>query len=133
MEDHKCSCKDELSMNDYQDGALRTANVYRDSVSELTDDPKMQTLLRLLYVTTKLAGEAGEVAEKVGKIIRDHNGIITDELAAELAMELGDVLWYGAATADEIDYPLEVIAQANLDKLARRALTGKLKGSGDKR
>lgn len=126
----RCSLK--LTMNEYQASAIKTA-VYIESAEALTDDEGLRSLLRLFYVATKLAGEAGEVAEKVGKILRDHDGILTEELAADLVLELGDVLWYSAATADEIGYTLEAIARANLDKLARRALAGTIKGSGDSR
>lgn len=85
----------------------------------------------ILYPTLGLAGEAGEVAEKVKKIIRDNKQIIDEK--EEIAKELGDVLWYVAAIARDIGYSLDVIAEINLDKLADRKARGTLQGNGDNR
>jgi NTP pyrophosphatase (non-canonical NTP hydrolase) len=74
----------------------------------------------LEYPTLGLAGEAGEVANIVKKIQRDHGGIINDDIRAKLKDELGDVLWYISACADELDITLNEIAAFNVDKLARR-------------
>ncbi|MGZ4267983.1 MAG: nucleoside triphosphate pyrophosphohydrolase family protein [Solirubrobacteraceae bacterium] len=87
----------------------------------------------IVYPTLGLAGEAGEVAEKVKKLIRDDAGVLSEERRAALAAELGDVLWYVAQVATEARLELEAIAQANLDKLASRAQRGMLSGSGDDR
>jgi len=89
------------------------------------------TKFSILYPTLGLAGEAGEVAEKVKKIIRDNKQIIDEK--EEIAKELGDVLWYVAAIARDIGYSLEVIAEINLDKLADRKARGTLQGNGDNR
>ncbi len=86
-----------------------------------------------MYPTLGLSGETGEIAEKVKKIIRDDQGVITDEKRDQIAKEAGDVLWYLSQLATEIDYSLEDIAQMNLDKLASRAARGVLSGSGDNR
>jgi len=86
-----------------------------------------------VYPTLGLSGETGEIAEKVKKIIRDDQGVITDEKRDQIAKEAGDVLWYLSQLATEIDYSLEDIAQMNLDKLASRAARGVLSGSGDNR
>ena len=80
-----------------------------------------------------MVGEAGEVAEKVKKVIRDEGGVFTEEKKVELAKELGDVLWYIANIAADIDMELNLIATMNLDKLASRAERNKLSGSGDNR
>ena len=85
----------------------------------------------IVYPTLGLAGEAGEVAEKVKKLLRDDAGVMTDERLQALAGELGDVLWYVAQVATEAD--LEEVAQANLDKLLSRQERGVLSGSGDSR
>jgi NTP pyrophosphatase (non-canonical NTP hydrolase) len=87
----------------------------------------------LLYPTLGLCGEAGEVAEKVKKLIRDDAGVLTDERRAALAKELGDVLWYVAQVATEAELDLDEIAAANLDKLLSRQARGVLQGSGDER
>lgn len=87
----------------------------------------------LSYVSLGLVGEAGEIANKVKKILRDKGGIVTDEDTIELSKELGDVLWYLARLADEIGYPLEVIAQSNVNKLRSRKERGVISGSGDNR
>ena len=77
-------------------------------------------LKNLEYPTLGLTGEAGEVANIVKKIQRDYGGIITDEIRAKLKDELGDVLWYISACADELGLTLEEIAEFNVDKLAKR-------------
>lgn len=85
----------------------------------------------ILYPTLGLAGEAGEVAEKVKKIIRDNKSIIDEK--ESVAKELGDVLWYVAAVARDIGYSLEVIAEMNIEKLESRKERGVLQGNGDNR
>jgi NTP pyrophosphatase (non-canonical NTP hydrolase) len=75
-----------------------------------------------------LANEAGEVLGKVKKIIRD--GTFNRE---DIADELGDVLWYAAALARDLNVDLSTIARRNLNKLASRKERGTLGGSGDKR
>ncbi len=87
----------------------------------------------LLYPTLGLCGEAGEVAEKVKKMVRDDAGVLTPERREGLAKELGDVLWYVAQVATEAGLDLSVVAGANLDKLLSRQERGVLQGSGDER
>lgn len=87
----------------------------------------------IVYPTLGLAGEAGEVAEKVKKLLRDDGGVMSDERRAALAGELGDVLWYVAQVATEAELDLQEIAQGNLDKLLSRQERGVLSGSGDER
>jgi NTP pyrophosphatase (non-canonical NTP hydrolase) len=87
----------------------------------------------LLYPTLGLCGEAGEVAEKVKKMIRDDGGVLSGERRAALAKELGDVLWYVAQLATEAGLELDVVAQDNLDKLRSRRRRNVLQGSGDDR
>ncbi len=74
----------------------------------------------LEYPTLGLAGEAGEVANIVKKIQRDHGGVINDDTRAKLLDELGDVLWYISACADELGLTLSQIADYNVQKLAKR-------------
>lgn len=86
-----------------------------------------------IYPTLGLCGEAGEVADKVKKVIRDRDGRFTPEVTRALELELGDVLWYVAQLATELGLELEQVAQANLDKLASRAERGVIAGEGDHR
>ncbi|MEX0588672.1 MAG: nucleoside triphosphate pyrophosphohydrolase family protein [Cyanobium sp.] len=86
-----------------------------------------------IYPTLGLCGEAGEVADKVKKVIRDQQGHFSKEVITELQLELGDVLWYVAQLATELGLELDQIAQANLDKLASRAARNVISGSGDNR
>jgi NTP pyrophosphatase (non-canonical NTP hydrolase) len=85
------------------------------------------------YTALGLASEAGEVAGKVKKVIRDYDGILNDAHRAQIADELGDVLWYVARLADDMGIKLADIAAGNIDKLSNRAERGVLGGSGDKR
>ena len=89
---------------------------------------------RILYPALGLAGEAGEVANKVKKFIRD--GAAQDEYLAkriEIGYEIGDVLWYCAVLAKEMEMDLGHIMEKNLQKLADRKKRGTLSGSGDNR
>ena len=86
-----------------------------------------------IYPTLGLVGESGEVAEKVKKVIRDKNGIFDQETLIAIKKELGDVLWYISNLSSELNFSLEDIAEENLNKLKKRSLEGKIKGSGDNR
>ena len=105
---------------EYQERSRRTAT-YPDAGDNI------------VYPTLGLAGEAGEVAEKVKKLLRDDGGVMSQERREALAGELGDVLWYVAQVATEAGLDLEQIAQGNLDKLLSRQQRGVLSGSGDSR
>ena len=107
------------TLNEYQQGALETA-IY----------PKEY---KIIYPSLGLAGEAGEVCDKIKKIIRNNNCEVSDDKKREIAKELGDVLWYIATLANDIDYKLEDIARMNYDKLHSRQQRGVLGGSGDNR
>ena len=77
-----------MTINEYQEKALETA-IY----------PKEY---KVVYPALGMAGEAGEVADKVKKVIRDNNGEISKEKALEIAKEIGDVLWYCATLANDL-------------------------------
>ena len=86
-----------------------------------------------IYPTLGLVGEAGEVAEKVKKVIRDKKGIFDEESKKAIKKELGDVLWYLANLCTEFEFNLDDVAFQNLEKLKIRAAEGRITGSGDDR
>jgi NTP pyrophosphatase (non-canonical NTP hydrolase) len=96
-----------MNFEDYQSEASQTAHYPR-------------RMSNLEYPTLGLAGEAGEVANIVKKIQRDHGGVLNDEIRGKLKDELGDVLWYISACADELGLTLQGIAEYNVNKLAKR-------------
>lgn len=108
-----------MNANDYQEWT-RTVAVY----------PAAQGVN---YTILGLVGEAGEVADKYKKVIRDNAGELDDIRRAELIAEIGDVAWYLARLLDELDVPLEQIFDLNYEKLTSRKQRGKLQGSGDNR
>lgn len=89
--------------------------------------------LPLAYPALGLVGEAGEVAEKVKKLARDHKGILSYEYRDEIIRELGDVLWYISAIANDMGVPLSTVVEANIRKLADRRRRSTLQGEGDAR
>lgn len=109
-----------MDFNEYQKKSRKTANYY-----DAGDN--------FIYPTLGLAGEAGEVADKIKKIMRDDGGVVSDEKAVAIKKELGDVLWYIAQISTELGFKLDDVAQTNIDKLYKRMDEGKLGGSGDNR
>ena len=108
-----------------------TAAEYQSRACETAIFPKKQAME---YLTLGLTGESGEIANKVKKFIRD--GATKDEYLAkriEIGYEIGDVLWYCAVLAEELEMNLGHIMEKNLDKLADRHKRGKISGSGDNR
>ncbi|MCK4823128.1 nucleoside triphosphate pyrophosphohydrolase family protein [bacterium] len=87
----------------------------------------------LVYPVLGLNGEAGEVAEKVKKLIRDNESKFDKKFSDDMVKELGDVLWYVAAICDEMGFSMATIAQTNIKKLNDRSIRNKLSGSGDNR
>jgi len=109
-----------IEFDEYQRGALRTASA-RDKKNEL------------LHLVLGLVGESGEIAEKFKKWVRDCDSDEARIDRADIAKELGDVLWYVAVLADYLDLSLDDVATGNLAKLASRQARGVLGGSGDER
>ena len=103
-----------MDFTTYQAGARRTATYPQTA--------------RITYPALGLAGEAGEVANQVKKILRDDAGQVTSERRAKILDELGDVLWYAAALASDLGASLDEVAEGNLQKLAARAENGTIKG-----
>ena len=116
-ENHKYKKISDLDM--YQKVALTTA-IY----------PREQAII---YPTLGLTGEAGEVANKVKKIIRDGSDSKDEKLVSEIKAEIGDCLWYIAVLANDFDIKLSDIASTNIEKLANRQKNGTIHGSGDTR
>lgn len=110
-----------MTFEEYQKQALSTVLTTGDEFKDL------------LHWVLGLTGEAGEVAEKLKKIVRDKNSLVSEEDKIEMAKELGDVLWYLAVFAHDLGVPLDTIARQNLDKLQSRKARGVLGGSGDNR
>ncbi len=108
-----------MTLNEYQSKALETA-IYPQETA-------------IVYPTLGLTGEAGEVSDKVKKVIRDNGSEFTDDKKREIAKEIGDVLWYCATLSRDLGFTLEEIAQINYEKLHSRQVRGQLHGSGDNR
>lgn len=108
-----------MDINEYQHKARETAKYPNEH--------------GITYCALGLTGEAGEVADKIKKIIRDKEGKFTEKDRAEIAKELGDVLWYIANLSFEMNLSLEYVARQNIMKLSSRAQRGVIGGSGDNR
>lgn len=88
---------------------------------------------KLMGMVLGLSDESGEVLGKFKKLLRDKQGVITDEDKAEIVKELGDVLWYVTTVSHLLGYNLEDVARKNNEKLLSRKDRGTLAGSGDNR
>ncbi|MDP9249352.1 MAG: nucleoside triphosphate pyrophosphohydrolase family protein [bacterium] len=110
-----------MELNEYQKKALRTAN-YEEKY-------------KIIYPVLGLGNEAGEVMGKVKKWLRgdDGVGVLSDERRQALKEEMGDVFWYLAVLARDLDLTLEEIADVNIKKLESRQARGTIKGDGDNR
>ena len=86
-----------------------------------------------IYPTLGLVGEAGEIAEKIKKALRDNKGEIDEERLENLKKELGDVLWYVAQLSTELGLSLDEVANTNIEKLQSRKKRGVISGDGDDR
>ena len=105
-------------------------DMYQQVAKQTAIYPREQAII---YPTLGLTGEAGEVANKVKKIIRDDGYKNNESLVQEISAEIGDCLWYISVLADDIGCKLSDIANANLEKLANRKEKGTIHGSGDTR
>lgn len=108
-----------MKANEYQEWSEKTAIYPKDA--------------GLAYVILGLMSEAGEVAGKYKKCIRDDNGILSEERKNQMIDETGDILWYLARLSQELNTTLEEVMQRNHDKLEDRLARNVIKGSGDNR
>lgn len=111
-----------MTLDEYQNAAAATA-IYPDQGS----------FEGLKYCALKLNGEAGEVADHVGKAMRDDGGKLTEARHKQLIKEAGDNLWYLAMLAFELGVTLDYIARVNITKLEDRKARGVIHGSGSDR
>jgi NTP pyrophosphatase (non-canonical NTP hydrolase) len=116
---HEIEGRKLMRFDEYQKAAMETV-VYPDEIG-------------LAYTALGLAGEAGEIANKVKKVYRDSGGVLDTGRRAAIADEMGDALWYLAALATELGVSLDKVADDNIAKLAQRAEAGVLQGDGDNR
>lgn len=110
-----------MNFDEYQEQAATTALFTGDDFMDL------------LHWTLGVGGEAGEITEKIKKIVRDKHGQLDNSDKEDLMKEVGDVLWYLAVLSRHLGYDFSEVAQANLDKLKSRQERNKLGGSGDNR
>ena len=108
-----------MDLNEYQKRAMEIA--------------KYPSEYDVIYPALGLTGEAGEVADKVKKVISDNHGLFDDKRKVEIAKELGDVLWCIAAMSNDLGYDLDTIANMNIAKLSSRKERGVIGGEGDNR
>lgn len=116
-----------MLINDYQKVAHETASYPSGTVGEY------QHAVDYIYPALGLAEEAGEVAGKFAKAVRDNEGVLDEVRKREIIKELGDVCWFVAELCTVLHVPLSEVMQKNLDKLASRKERGVIHGSGDNR
>lgn len=120
-----------MEFDDYQAKA-KTTDLGIENMGEVMAK-KSLNVPEFLDKVLGLAGESGEFADKVKKIMRDKRGDFTEAERIELLKELGDTLWYVAEVALYLDMPMSELAKMNLEKLASRKARGALVGAGDNR
>jgi NTP pyrophosphatase (non-canonical NTP hydrolase) len=108
-----------------------TFNEYQEFTGTVAAYPNVGE--NFIYPTLGLAGESGEVAEKIKKVLRDQGGVISDEKREEIKKELGDVLWYVSQISAELGLKLDDVASFNVEKLSSRRDRGVIHGDGDNR
>ena len=113
-----------MELNEYQKKAAKY-----DLFEQVSDFREVGFIEKVLGLT----GEAGETTDKIKKVLRDKNGVISDEDRDLIVKELGDTLWYIAAIARYLGVKLSEVAAENIDKLESRYRRNKLHGEGDER
>jgi NTP pyrophosphatase (non-canonical NTP hydrolase) len=120
-----------LRLDDYQKIAHETADYPEGKVIDTKEG--VEHYINYIYPALGLAEEAGEVAGKYAKAVRDNAGVIDEERKKEIVKELGDVLWFVSELCSSLGVSLSEVAQKNLDKLSSRKERGVIHGSGDNR
>lgn len=116
------------------DLAMRPLHDFDGYQVDASETAKYDQEHKLYYLSLGLVGEAGEFANKVKKIIRDNDGILTEEIKASLVDELGDILWYMAVFCEDVlNVPFSDVPSANIAKLRSRKERNAIHGSGDNR
>jgi len=108
-------------------------DAYQETAAETAVFPRKSQLETLMYLGLGLTGESGESAEKIKKLYRDYNGVITEEFRDNLIKELGDIIWYASQIALELGVNFSEVAERNIEKLQSRMKQNKIQGSGDNR
>lgn len=130
-----------MLFNEYQNKTDETA-IYDKAIDEYVDSleiadkskaDNLKSLLGITYVILGITGEAGELANKMKKVIRDGNGILSASTMIDLAKENGDVTWYNGRIFKHLGLTFEEGAKLNLNKLNQRKENSTLQGSGDNR
>jgi len=130
-----------LTLNKYQEQTRETA-IYQTAIDTFVNEleipnngkaQKLKNLLGFTYVVLGMVGEAGELANKLKKVIRDSNGEINLSDMLQLAKENGDMTWYNARAFEHLGFTFQEGAEMNLKKLFERKLSNSLQGSGDNR
>ena len=117
----------------FENGEAITLDQYQRQANDTAIYLGQGMSLGLAYVALGLTGEAGEIANKIKKILRDDNLSLTQDRCNELKKELGDLMWYCAQLATELGASLGDVASDNICKLRDRKDRDKLQGEGDER
>ena len=113
-----------MKFDEYQERAKKY------DLSEVSTDLKSVGFIEKVL---GLVGEAGETADKIKKILRDKDGVVSDDDRDLIVKELGDTLWYIASIARYLEVPMSEVAEVNLSKLESRYQRNQIHGEGDRR
>lgn len=116
-----------MNINEYQKQAHSFSAYPSGTVGEYKHNAEW------IYPALGLAEEAGEVAGKFAKTVRDNDGVISNDRKNEIIKELGDVIWFVAELCTLLNVSMEEVMQKNIDKLTSRKERNVIHGSGDNR
>ena len=111
-----------MDFDEYQQLANRTGNF-----------EGKQAEFAMMYLALGVTSEAGEIADKIKKIIRNDNGVVSEEKREAIKAEIGDVLWYLSQLARHFNYSFSEVAKSNIEKLSDRAKRKVIASDGDNR